>query len=443
MFIKNCYFFFLIFSSFVSCYPIKQTQTTTHPIIPSQTVTPPEKIAAADEAKTDVFFTGIFKKYPEFFDTIIAKAKHRNIQIIYTQVDRGENNFPRFKDYYFNVDPKKYFYPASTVKLPTALLALQRLNELKSTGITMNTTMITDAAYSGQTAVYNDPNTPDGKPNIRQYIKRIFLVSDNDAFNRLYEYLGQQYINDELHKRGYTGTQVLHRLDIFLSEDENRHANPVKFLADDNSILYQRPLVFNQTVYEVRNDSLGKAFNKGDSLILTPMNFSKKNRITLSDLHRILRSLIFPNSVEAKQRFDLTPDDYQFIYKYMSEYPGESIYPSYDTANYPDSYIKFLMNGREDRILPKNIRIFNKSGEAYGQLTDIAYVVDFDKNIEFFLSATINCTIDGIVNNDNYDYETAGYPFLKNLGKVIYDLELHRKRTHTPDLSQFKIIYDK
>src|SRR5258706_9544654 len=173
------------------------------------------------------------------------------------------------------------------------------------------------------------------------------------------------------------------------------------------------------------------------------MNFSKKNRITLPDLHSILRSVIFPNSVEAKQRFDLTPEDYQFVYKYMSEYPGESIYPSYDTANYSDSYIKFLMNGREDRSIPKNIRIFNKSGEAYGQLTDIAYVVDFDKNIEFFLSATINCTINAIVNNDNYDYETAGYPFLKNLGKVIYDLELHRKRSHTPDLSQFNIIYDK
>ena len=165
----------------------------------------------------------------------------------------------------------------------------------------MNTTMITDAAYSGQTAVYNDPNTPDGKPNIRQYIKRIFLVSDNDAFNRLYEFLGQQYINDELHKRGYTSAQVLHRLDIFLSEDENRHTNPVKFLADDNSILYQQGLVFNQTKYEARNDSLGIAFYKGDSLIHSPMNFSKKNRITLPDLHSILRSLIFPNAVEQSK----------------------------------------------------------------------------------------------------------------------------------------------
>ncbi|MEO6456341.1 MAG: serine hydrolase, partial [Ginsengibacter sp.] len=345
--------------------------------------------------------------------------------------------------YYFNADTFKYFYPASTVKLPVALLTLQKLNELKSTGITMNTTMLTDQAYSGQTAVYNDPNTPDGKPNIKQYIKKIFLVSDNDAYNRLYEFLGQHYINDELHKRGYSNAQILHRLDIFLSEDENRHTNPIKFLANDNRVLYQQPLAFNETKYETRNDFCGKAFYKGDSLIQTPMDFSKKNRLTLPDLHFILRSVFFPNSVAAKQRFNLSADDYSFIYKYMSSYPGESIYPAYDTANYPDAYIKFLMYGGKENNLPKSIRIFNKSGEAYGQLTDIAYVIDFDKKIEFFLSATINCTINGIINNDNYDYETVGYPFLKNLGKVIYDVEAYRKRSHIPDLSQFKIIYDK
>ncbi len=127
----------------------------------------------------------------------------------------------------------------------------------------------------------------------------------------------------------------------------------------------------------------------------------------------------------------------------MSAYPGESIYPAYDTATYFDSYVKFLLYGSQDRNLPKSIRIFNKVGDAYGQLTDVAYVVDLDKKIEFFLSATINCNIDGVVNNDKYDYETAGFPFLKNLGKVIYDMELRRKRLHIPDLSQFRIVYDK
>jgi hypothetical protein len=48
--------------------------------------------------------------------------------------------------------------------------------------------MITDHVQSGQTPVYNDPTTPDGKPTIEHYIKKILMVSDNDAYNRLYEF---------------------------------------------------------------------------------------------------------------------------------------------------------------------------------------------------------------------------------------------------------------
>nr|MBA2563634.1 serine hydrolase [Chitinophagaceae bacterium] len=331
----------------------------------------------------------------------------------------------------------------STVKLPVAVLALQRLNELKGKGITSNTTMITEAEYSGQTEVYKDTTAPGGKPTIGHYIKKILLTSDNDAFNRIYEFLGQKYINRNLYKSGYSNAQVLHRLDIFLSEDENRHTNPVKFLDKNNTVLYSQPLVFNKTKYVLRNDSLGKAHYKGDELIDSPMNFSKKNRIGLEDMHNILRSLIFPNSVPANQRFDISHEDYKFIYQYMSQYPSETMYPQYDTSVYYDAYVKFLLHGLNKEPLPKNIRIFNKVGDAYGQMIDVAYVVDLDKKIEFFLSAAINCNTDGILNDDKYDYGTIGYPFMKNLGKTIYDLEAGRKRLHLPDLSSFKISYDK
>jgi hypothetical protein len=53
-------------------------------------------------------------------------------------------------------------------------LSLQRLHELKIPALNENTTMITEAAYSRQDAVYNDPNSEDGRPTIANYIKRIF-----------------------------------------------------------------------------------------------------------------------------------------------------------------------------------------------------------------------------------------------------------------------------
>jgi len=44
---------------------------------------------------------------------------------------------------------------------------------------------------------------------------------------------------------------------------------------------------------------------------------------------------------------------------------------------------------------------------------------------------------DGVFNDDKYDYDTVGFPFLANLGKCLYDYEIARKRVHKPNLSKF------
>jgi hypothetical protein len=383
----------------------------------------------------------ILKQHPQYFDSLLQHNDVWQIKIIYTQVDRKANGQPVFKNYYFNIDPKQYFYPASTVKMPTALLSLQRLNELKIPGLGKNTTMITDAAYSRQDAVFNDPNSPDGRPTIENYIKKIFLVSDNDAFNRLYEFLGQEYINNTLHKMGYDSAQVIHRLNISRTEDENRHTNPLKFYDTSSKIIYEKPLVESKLIYQLRKNLLGKGYLSGNKIINEPFDFSKKNRFALYDLHSILQSIIFPEAVPKYQRFNLTKEDYQFVYRYMSMKPAESIFPQYGSS-YNGAYSKLLMYGGKGDLDP-NIRIFNKEGDAYGFLTDVAYIVDYKNNIEFFLSANIYCNSDGIFNDDHYDYETVGYPFLKNLGQVIYQYELRRNRKRIPDLSTFQFQYNK
>ena len=61
----------------------------------------------------------------------IASNPDYEVQIIYTQVNKKDNSF---KSFTYNVDNNKYFYPASTVKMPVAILALQRLNEINASG---------------------------------------------------------------------------------------------------------------------------------------------------------------------------------------------------------------------------------------------------------------------------------------------------------------------
>ncbi len=382
------------------------------------------KSTAADSTRTDVFLENLLKQYPQYFDKILIKRDTYNVQFIYTKIDRGANGIAGLKQFYFNVNPKKYFYPVAGVMLPTAVLTFQKLGELKQYSIDKNTTMLTEKAYSGQTAVYNDPTAPDGKPSIVQYLKKMLMTGDVYAYNRLYEFLGQQYLNGELHKRNYTGVQITERLAVQLTEDENRHTNPVTFLAPGNKVLYQQPMQFNTTAFTVKNDLPGKE------------DFSKGNKMVLEDLHSMLISLVFPNKVTSSQRFLINDEDKKFILKYMSQLAGESNNPPYsDDVMYAGAYNKYLLYGCLRDTVPGSIRVFNVAGEYKGQILDAAYIVDFDKKIEFFLSAIIS------VDNKN-DIKTIGLPFMKNLGQVIYEYETKREKRIEPDLSEVKVEYD-
>jgi len=390
----------------------------------------------------------LLKQHRKIFDSVLAKKNELNIQIIYTQIQRkkkdaGKKDKIKLTDYSFNIHPDRYYYPASTVKLPVAILALQKLNELKIAGLDRNTTMITLAGAEGQTTVNNDSSAIDGRPTIAYYIKKILLVSDNDAFNRLYEFLGQEYINNSMHKMGFTDAEIIHRLQISLSEEQNRLTNPVRFIDNKGNVIYEKPLEKSKLVYAARNTKLGNGYMRGNELIKEPFDFSKKNRLPLTDLHAILKSVLFPGAVPTKQRFNLTEDDYAFLRKYMSMLPRESATPVYDSATYGDSYVKFLYYGAEKSTANPDIRIFNKPGDAYGFMIDAAYIIDYKNNIEFMVSAIIYCNSDGIFNDDTYDYEKVGLPFLKNLGRVLYDYELKRKNKHSVDLSALRLQYTK
>ena len=392
---------------------------------------------------SDSFINNLLANYPELFSTYLSKSKELGIQVIYTQIDRGKKDKDKvkFTDYSFGLDANNYFYPASTVKLPVAILALQRLNELKITGIDKNSTMITGAAYNGQTEVINDPSSPDGRPTIAHYIKKILLVSDNDAFNRLYEFLGPGYINTSLHSMGYKDVQIIHRLSVNLTEDQNRHTNPVSFFDSSGRMLYRQTLVSTTLPYAQRDTKMGKGYIQGDKLINEPFDFSKKNRLSLQDLHTIVRSIFFPDDVPKEQRFNLSKEDYDFLRLYMSMRPGESASPVYEAVDYWDNYVKMLFYGSEKTKPEPGIRIFNKTGTAYGFLIDASYFADFNNHVEFMLSAVIYCNSDGVFNDDKYDYNTVGYPFLKNLGRVIYAYELKRQRKYPSDLSTFQFRY--
>lgn len=375
---------------------------------------------------------------PAQFGKILANPNEYRLQILYTQINRDKNNVPHFKEYSYRLNPKEYFYPASTVKMPMAFLALEKINNLKIKGLTKSTLMVYDSVEGRQEQIYNNPYSINGTQNIEQAVKEIFLVSDNNAANRLFEFITPHTIHEQLANKGYKDVYIRNRIELGRTAKENRSTQAIDFYNEQGKIIYHQPASFNKDSLPYYNTFIGNGYlNNQDSLIKGPLNFSDKNRIYLSDLTHILKSVLFFDHTPPSQRFNLTTEDRKFLLHYMHTLPTESQYPTYDTANYWPNYCKFLYTGSEKGPFPSNIKIFNKVGDAYGFLLDIAYVMDPEKKIEFMLSAVIYCNSDGILNDSKYDYDSVGYPFYKNLGQLIYNYELERKKAFLPNFTPF------
>ncbi|MEO1451681.1 MAG: serine hydrolase, partial [Bacteroidota bacterium] len=247
-------------------------------------------------------------------DGTIAKVLHDpakfRIQISYIQVDRDSGGKPHFTPHTYRLSAAEYFYPASTVKLPAALLSLQKLALLHQEGLDRDTPMLTDSL--GRTSgVYADSSSANGLPSIGHYIRKIFLVSDNDAFNRLYEFLGQGPFNSELKRMGFEDVRITHRLSIALSEDENRHTNAVKF--GESGDLYQQSDRINRDPFAWPERILiGEGELQGDRIVSGPKDFTRKNSFPLTTQQEILRRFIFPETVLPPQRFVISETDRQF-----------------------------------------------------------------------------------------------------------------------------------
>ncbi|MBX7127641.1 MAG: class A beta-lactamase-related serine hydrolase [Cyclobacteriaceae bacterium] len=383
----------------------------------------------------------MMRREGDFFEAYLANRDKFEIQVIYTQINRDSLNQPHFRTFRFNVDSARYFYPASTVKFPMSLLALEKLKKLQVRGLDKYTPMFHDSVYSGQRAVRADTTSANGLPSVAHYVKKILIVSDNDAHNRLYEFLGQRDANVWLNEKGYQ-IRLLHRLERPLTPDQNRHTEPVRFARHD-SVLYQQPMGVNDSIVVTTVVRKGIAYlNNQDSLIQEPFDFSYKNLFPLTEQQRLLRNFLFPETAPEAARFEITADDRQWVLRHMSQLPTETYFPPYakDTAMYP-AWCKFLMFGNDKAPIPSGIRIFNKVGDAYGYLIDNAYVVDFDNQVEFLLSAVILCNEDGIYNDSQYEYEERGFPFMRELGQMVYRYERDRKRKYKPDLSAFRFDY--
>jgi len=373
-------------------------------------------------------FDSILKK-KSILKTVSTDAKIFGLQIIYTQINRDSKGFPTFKNFTYHLDSTNYFYPASLVKLPCSILALEKLNALQ---LHKEAYMFTDSSYACQYSVTSDSTSLTGFPSVAHYIKRMCLASDNFAYGRVYEFLGVDYLHERLTNLGYSNIRIRHRFDGGCKELQHLTTNAVSFYDEKLNLVFKQKQEVSKHTYShpLGIVKVGKAYiNHENKKINEPKDFSQMNYLSLQNSHALLQRLVFNEYYPKENQFKISLDDQQFLVNYLTIYPRLSKDPIYNSKTYHDSYKKYLIYGDSKNIIADtNIRITNSVGQSYGYMVDCAYIQNKSKKIEFMLSAVIYTNKDQILNDGKYEYNSIALPFLAELGRQMYSFELSRKK---------------
>ena len=126
---------------------------------------------------------------------VMENKNIHDIQIKLTVIKEKKSK-KRLKTYNYQIANNNYFYPASTVKLPISIFAIEKLNE--------NPIINLDTKFK----IENDSIIT----TIRDEINEIMVMSSNESYNRLFEFLGQDYIQNKLKEKGINKSVISHRL---------------------------------------------------------------------------------------------------------------------------------------------------------------------------------------------------------------------------------------
>lgn len=331
---------------------------------------------------------------------VMDSLKKYEIQIMVSEINND-------KTYSFQVNDSNYFYPASTVKFPLSVLVLEKLSSQDS--ITLDTPFYVEGDSSPVT--------------FRQQIRDIFAVSSNDTYNRLFEFYGKDNYNMRMKELGLTPSRFSHRLST--QDANNLRTKPLIFQMDDSTLVSTEPII-NKPIEKLELHKIlkGQGYYSDNILVKEPMDFSKKNYLPISTIHESMKRVMLPEKFPKEKQFRLSDENRNFLLEAMQLYPKDE---GYELPDYYDGYGKFLIYGDTKESIPEHINIYNKVGYAYGYLTDCAFIEDHKHGIWFLVSATIHVNHNEIFNDDKYEYETHGLPFLAELGRQLHQYYIEKE----------------
>ena len=348
----------------------------------------------------------------EFLRKILKDKDDYEIQILYTEVSKNSVGQTELSDFQFQVNDEKYFYPASTIKLPITILALSKINELRAEGSNISPKSKIKLSLINNN---NEIILKDSITSFQNLIADVFLVSDNSASNVLIDFIGYNYFNSSMSNLGFENTYLNHKF----NPDPFVESSWIISNIDNEIISSNENQITVSASSNISNLKKGKKRFINGEIKNESLDFTLKNRSSLTDMHNIMKNLIYPETSLSK--FNLNVEDYDFLRYWMSRFTYEDLGAKYigDDKLF-NSYNKFFIHGTDTILKNTDVRVYNKIGQAYGTSTDSAFIKNYKEDLEFFLTATIYTNKNEVINDNIYEYGDIAIPFLSKLSKALY-----------------------
>ncbi len=336
----------------------------------------------------------LLEAHRDRFGDLLDRADEHRIKIELAVVVPGSEGPSLLRDS-FDTGPE-YFYPASSVKTCAAIAALAQLKlESDRVGepLGLDTPLRFHPLFPDDRMEDSDPShVANGTITAGHDMRKVFLVSDNGAYNHLYELAGNERVNAAMRRAGLTRTRILHRLSEFRSAEDQLRTPRIDLLDGPAgqvlATIPARTSLFAETNDDLTGISIGTAHTRGDDVIDGPMSFARKNFMPLRELLDMNVMLLRPD-IEIPRRggFDLSTGERAFIAEAMAAAPRESRDPVYDVTDFPDDYSKFLAPGLLELRDTGELTVRDKVGRAYGFSVTNAEVVDARFFVNFLVSS--------------------------------------------------------
>jgi hypothetical protein len=392
-----------------SAQPVATATPAEPPIAPTQ---------ALPEVRDDGWVESVLHEAGAFEPLLGDPARYR-LQILVTEVRPGAKQ-PHLVTHGYRADAE-FFFAASAIKTFASVAALRKLATMDGDGVDLDTPLALcrrDREDCDRTT--DRTNQPDQTITLGHELRKMHLVSNNAAFNRLYDFVGHREINEDLRAIGFDSLRLRHRmgeqhsLGRITPRMEMRGSGDVVVIPRRESSLEDPPT-------DRPGIRVGVAYyGRGHRRIDEPRDFSRKNYVSMVDLHRLQLALLEPETqTGALPDLGLEPEHRAFLLAAMTENPEESDNPRFSSPRLVGARYKLMSQGIARVLDLSRIRYVNKPGRAYGFHIENAYVEDTRTGRAFFVTAGLYVNENGVINDNHYEYDSISRPFFKDLGEAL------------------------